>query len=498
MKNKIVNSLIFIVILILSALLIFQEQIGDLDELWQYSFANNIYNGLVPYKDFNMIVTPLFPFVASVFLRIFSNQLIVMRIFNTLVFVFILFITYKIFQLLKIDKIKSLFFVLILYFLFYLNLGVEYNYLILLITLTSLYFELRNIDKYEIFNHNKDIVLGILIGLTIVTKHTIGIALSVMFIFYKTIFIKNKQDYLAMKKIIIRRILGVMIPPVLLLIYLLFNNALHDCIDYCILGIMEFNNKVSYFNLFFNENIIINLFSFIMPVFLLSIIALLKYRKEDNVAKLLVMMIYAIVLFIGTFPIANDGHFIIYGFIGIMSTLYSIYIVMKRIIKNKNIRVFINTFIQSAVIIFLIIYILMKISVLLKFYKDNNICKEELNHYYGVIINKNLLEQIESVDSYILNKKEEKKRVYILDAGAVLYMLPIDIYNKNYDMFNKGNFGKNGENKLIEEISKTKDTQYLILKDEYSKNWQTPLKIIDYVKSNKSKIGEIEIFDIYE
>ena len=29
----------------------------NLDEVWNYGFAHNIYSGLVPYKDFNMILT---------------------------------------------------------------------------------------------------------------------------------------------------------------------------------------------------------------------------------------------------------------------------------------------------------------------------------------------------------------------------------------------------------------------------------------------------------
>mgnify|MGYP003468132678 CR=1 FL=1 len=56
MKNRIINTVIFVSLVILSALLIFVESLNDLDELWQYSFANNIANGLVPYKDFNIIV----------------------------------------------------------------------------------------------------------------------------------------------------------------------------------------------------------------------------------------------------------------------------------------------------------------------------------------------------------------------------------------------------------------------------------------------------------
>ena len=33
----------------------------SLDEVWNYGFCYNVLNGLVPYKDFNMIITPLYP-----------------------------------------------------------------------------------------------------------------------------------------------------------------------------------------------------------------------------------------------------------------------------------------------------------------------------------------------------------------------------------------------------------------------------------------------------
>ena len=73
MRDKVIDIVIFIVLALLSALLIFVEPLNDLDELWQYSFASNISNGLVPYKDFNIIVTPLFSFIAAIFLKVFTN-----------------------------------------------------------------------------------------------------------------------------------------------------------------------------------------------------------------------------------------------------------------------------------------------------------------------------------------------------------------------------------------------------------------------------------------
>ena len=42
MKNKIFNIILIFLLVILAIILIFKEKIGDLDELWQYNFANNV------------------------------------------------------------------------------------------------------------------------------------------------------------------------------------------------------------------------------------------------------------------------------------------------------------------------------------------------------------------------------------------------------------------------------------------------------------------------
>lgn len=226
MKNKIINFLIFIIILGLSIFLVFQEKIGDLDEIWQYSFASNISKGLIPYKDFNTISTPLFSYIAALFLKLLGDQLIVMRIFDSIVFAFILFMAYKIFEILKLKRIKSVFFVLILYLLFYLDLGVEYNYLVLLLTLISLYFELKNVNKYGMFKANKDILLGIIMGLTIITKHTTGIIIAFVYILYKIIFVKNKDDFKAFLKIALLRTIGVLIPCFIFFTYIIIARSI--------------------------------------------------------------------------------------------------------------------------------------------------------------------------------------------------------------------------------------------------------------------------------
>lgn len=110
----------------------------------------------------------------------------------------------------------------------------------------------------------------------------------------------------------------------------------------------------------------------------------------------------------------------------------------------------------------------------------------------------NIKDMIITVDNYILKQNEIGKKVYILDSDACIYMIPLDKYNKNYDMFLIGNLGSKGEEGQIENLNKERDTIVLIKNDKLTRNWQTPKEVIKYVQENWNKTGEILIFDIYE
>ena len=50
--------------------------------------------------------------------------------------------------------------------------------------------------------------------------------------------------------------------------------------------------------------------------------------------------------------------------------------------------------------------------------------------------------EIQKIDQFIIECEKNDKTVYILDATAAIFMIPIDKYNKDYDMFLKGNLGR--------------------------------------------------------
>lgn len=80
------------------------QEFSSLDEIWVYNAARCVANGLVPYRDFNMITTPLFAIICSVFLKIFGDEMIVMRGLECITTAIILFMIYKILRRLNVNK----------------------------------------------------------------------------------------------------------------------------------------------------------------------------------------------------------------------------------------------------------------------------------------------------------------------------------------------------------------------------------------------------------
>ena len=187
---------------------------------------------------------------------------------------------------------------------------------------------------------------------------------------------------------------------------------------------------------------------------------------------------------------ADKIHFYIGAIPTIVLMSYLLSSKITNIIENKMYR-FCFYYVKATIYVSLLAYVIINSGT----YLVNKQNYSDLAHYQYIIVDEKLEENIEKVDTFILTSKDDVK---ILDASAALYMIPIDKYNKNYDLLLKGNLGKDGEEKIITEIESSKDVKYLILQDKYHKNWQTPLQVINYVKENKNKTGTIGDFDIYE
>lgn len=497
---------IFIAVMVFSIIAI--NPISNLDEIWNYNTARAITQNLIPYKDISMITTPLLPMITALFLKLIAKEVIVSRVLASVLWGGVLFSIFKILKLLIKEENTCLIITALLGLLFRDCYCIDYNILSLMFSLIILYIELKNIDKPHFENNKTDFLIGILAGLTVCTKQSIGAILAIIVVGYKIIFVQNKKEFIEYLKIAFKRIIGILIPIILVLIYLIVTNSLQDFINYAVLGISTFSNKIPYAQLMNNDKKEIQILSRIMPFILLAMavltIVLRNKKKKENIGnidnKILTMLIYSLSTIIIMYPISDEIHFLIAGtitFIGLAYILYLLGITIYNKINlqsKKKIYKITSLMISIIAIAFIAVRGIENITEYTKQEKN-----ETIEHYKNIQISEYLKERINEIDNFILEQEKENKKVYILDAEAAIYMIPINNYNKDYDMFLKGNIGKDGQEGQIQKI-KQKETNEIILirKRNLQSNWQTPTDVIDYVRENLEFTGEVSIYEVYK
>ena len=496
---------IFIAVMVFSIIAI--NPISNLDEIWNYNTARAIAQNLIPYKDISMITTPLLPMITALFLKLIANEVIVSRVLASVLWGGVLFSIFKILKLLIKEENTCLIIIALLGLLFRDCYCIDYNILSLMFSLIILYIELKNIDKPHFENNKTDFLIGILAGLTVCTKQSIGAILAIIVVGYKIIFVQNKKEFIEYLKTAFKRIIGILIPMILVFIYLIATNSLQDFINYAVLGISTFSNKIPYAQLMNNDKKEIQILSRIMPFIFLAMavltIVLQNKKKKENIGnidnKILTMLIYSLSTIIIMYPISDEIHFLIAGtitFIGLAYILYLLGITIYNKINlqsKKKIYKITSLMISIIAIAFIAVRGIENITEYTKQEKN-----ETIEHYKNIQISEYLQERINEIDIFILEQEKENKKVYILDAEAAIYMIPINNYNKDYDMFLKGNIGKDGQEGQIQKI-KQKETNEIILirKRNLQSNWQTPTEVVDYVRENLEFMGEVSIYEVY-
>lgn len=252
---------------------ILKDEITDLDELWNYNTARAIMQGLIPYKEISMITTPLLPFIVSIILKIFGDKLVVFRIVGAILLTAIFYLSYVLSYKLTKRRIIRAISSLTLILLYKNEFAIDYNYFILMIMMCVQILEVKKIESIEkpkikkienietskIKNKNEksniyDVIIGIFLGLAICTKQTIGTIISITVILSELILVENKQTLLKYIKASIVKTISMLGVVMIFFIYLLITNSMTDFINYAILGIRTFTNKVEYKKLFTLRN----------------------------------------------------------------------------------------------------------------------------------------------------------------------------------------------------------------------------------------------------
>ena len=415
----------------------------SLDEIWNYGFSYNIYNGEIPYKDFNMVITPIYPMIMSIFLMI-NSSILTMHIVNSLMLTVMIYLIEKLIN----KKYNISIFLILLIFPMSLIFP-SYNIFLLMLLILVIYLEKKNSNDY---------LIGFILGFFILTKQSVGVFVALVSLYYL-----NKD-----KSKVIRRIIGCFIPCFCFLIYLIISNSFSSFLDLCLFGLFDFGKSNSNFN-----------YLFVIGICLLILNILLIKNSKDKLNYYYLLSFFSIII-----PLFDLYHVLIYFFSFIFIYLLEEDISFK--CKYLNIELFIFGLLIGIVFVG-------------SFYRFNDkvYFPNNINHFEYRMVNDKYLDYSDTINGRFLEYRELGYKVIFLSADGYYFKLINDIDIDYLDLINSGNWGYNGSTKLLNKIKNCNNCVFFLDENEIGLNKQTDQKLLKYVINNgciKEEFGNYKVY----
>ena len=332
---------------------------NNTDNIWNYGMAHAIRMGEISYKDFNIITTPLYPFIMSLFLFVWDEYLVFLlaqSLLGTLCYAII-------------DKMignKSILIIPLagfgLFYLFFPN----YNFSVLLWILLLMLFEKEEKSDYGI---------GVILGLLVLTKHTMG-AVIVLCSLLSTFNIKRMG----------KRIVGMIGPGVIFILYLLLTKSFSSFWNLSVMGLFDFSGHNNYKSLW--------IICFTVGVLLYTLWSLKKDYKNPLTYYLLGSIFFV-------YPIVDFFHF------HYVALILLVYILLKVKEVKKEF--------YFAGILLSLFFIGFNISINFSAYQNASF--SNLPHFKGYLHEKDYLEEI----NIVYQDYQKKENAYMFAFTNMFY-----------------------------------------------------------------------------
>lgn len=410
------------------------------DEIWNYGFAHNIYKGLVPYRDFNMVITPFYPLIMSLPFHLFGSSMLVFHIENAIILTAIVWLAYRLIH----EKIFI--FLTILFFLSNSLTSPGYNVFIVFLLFLMMYLEK---------NKGNDYWIGFIISLSFLTKQSIGIFLLLPSIYYL------KKDW----KKVGKRLIGFMIPCMFFLLYLLISHTVSNFLDLCLFGLFDFGER---------NGSILNYKIVFFVVYIILCYTIIK-KDKNNINHYYVMAFASMMI-----PLLDFYHCAL-AYLILITDFLSIYDFKTKLpIKY----IFYASTVGVAIIMFFTYHSGYKI-----------IYPNTIPHFEYRMIREDSQLFTKRVVKYIEENPDTKYTFLV--SGGYYFRLVTDTEMSYLDLINYGNFGYHGSQKLLSLIQKNKDSVFIISKQDLNDKCQADKNAINYVIKHGKKFDSIQIYDLY-
>ncbi|MBR3281082.1 MAG: glycosyltransferase family 39 protein [Clostridia bacterium] len=445
------------------------------DNLWNMHNAQKLYNGFVPYREFSMIVTPLFHIIGALFIRVLGNNVFSFHIYGGILLgcslTLFLYIIKK-----TCHSPKANLVLVPIFMAFLVAAKISYNWLCMIWILLLIIIELKIPDN---FNY-KWILNGFIIALIFLTKQNIGVVYACFYFLY---LILNKNiDNKSIKALIFVGTGIISIVP--FIIYLVCSNSLFDFFDLCILGMLDFGKSNAYSTTSAGTPIMI-------IVVILVLLELVKSIKTKN-RQMTYISCLSICNFFFVIPFIDFWHL----FIALMPFIIGLIWFIKQNVKTKALK--------QTILCICIGLTLTCFFVILLFF---GYCIATLRvvsapseyEFYEAAkgIDVDYFDCWKQIKNYIDKSEGEGKNVILAYENASMVLLPFNTNNKYFDTLLTGNFGYGGEQKVIEKIQNIENVK-IILGIGFASKHQTCHKIKQFVQDNYKLVDYICGMPVYE
>ena len=482
-KHKILYSALLILVCFSGLILSFNE-IELTDELFTFANTYKLHNGISLYSENNIIDTPLFFYIGNLFFSVFGANFLVYKLYGIVIFEIIFLISLNILRKLKVPIGRAVVYILLILLPFTKTLfvnGANYSTLAVLFWLLGMNCVIKK-DKFEV----KPLQQGIISALVLATKQNIG-AYYLIAITLFTIYNYRKNIKTIFKKLVSTYIVFALITAIWCII-LILQGQFMDFINYCVLGIGEFAKN--HFDL---QDWRIILYAIPILALVGLVIANRKYgiSLENKIMKTTIFFLCFMFpsLLIG-YPIFNVYHI---ELAMVVSMVYCMYMAEQVVVHTKEI------FLVKPVKVVVIVYI-MFVLLINAFYIGSTVLKGSYktdydNPYFGMLATEEMKNKINEIVNFVELKEENNQKVIIFSEEANIYQIVLGKNYQDFDLPLLGNWGYNGEERVLNEIKEMHDS-FILIKDSSRTN-QESVKIKQYIKNNYNRTGEIQGFEIY-
>ena len=430
---------VFIFVFSFLAMSIFMTYV-DGDVLWNYGFSYAISNGQIPYNDFNMILPPFYSMIMSIGL-IINDNILIYYLENSLL------ITIMFYFLFKMYKEKAWLFLLFLIFPIPAVVYPTYNLFLIFLLVLIFYLE-----KTE----GNDYLIGLLLGLMVFTKQTVGVCVTLVGLIYYL-----RKD---LKKVG-KRVVGFLVPCFLFLIYFLITDSLYEFFNHCLFGLLDFTET----------NAKVNGMFFIISLILLGVVVYFIVKERKSIFNWYMSGFFSIVV-----PLFDINHILYFLFSLLLILVGRDFKFDRRIIKYY--------------LVFSCFYMGMF------FYSttyDGFLYPNKYNNFnFRVLYNINGENEIrDSVIEFIEENKEEK--IVLFTSDSYFYKITCDRKIDHFDLLNNGNHGYDGKKKLKKMIDRL-DSGTIMIIDSSGNGVKNAPQFMEDIASYAANHGEeIEIIAGY-